>query len=312
MSISGLPFDDIRALLSALPAADERAEALARERDGALFGGGATGRIGEVLAWLAAWSGKSPAISRPVTAIFAGTHGTQDEAARAAVADRVARIAAGQAAVNQICVAHDLGLKVFDLALKIPTADMTGSEALSERDAAATVAFGMEAIAGGIDLLCVADCASHTAISAAAIFAALHGGPPKRWCECDMSPAVEAALSFHKGRLGDPLEVLRRLGGRETCAIAGAILAARVQHIPVILDGPGVLAAAAVLKAADAGAIDHCMAGQGGSDGVRGQMLSALGMAPLLPFSMTLYEGEGAALAAGVVRAAALMHSGQE
>ena len=57
--------------------------------------------------------------------------------------------------------------------------------------------------------------------------------------------AVEAALARHREHLKDPLEMLRRLGGREVAAIAGAILAARLQRIPVILDGYVTTAAAA-------------------------------------------------------------------
>ena len=66
----------------------------------------------------------------------------------------VENFAAGGAAINQICAAYDLGLKVFDLALDY--ADRRhhrGGGAGREADCAATMAFGMEAIAGGIDLL---------------------------------------------------------------------------------------------------------------------------------------------------------------
>ncbi|MFD9727550.1 nicotinate-nucleotide--dimethylbenzimidazole phosphoribosyltransferase, partial [Streptomyces sp. NPDC059072] len=35
----------------------------------------------------------------------------------------------------------------------------------------------------------------------------------------------------------DPFEVLRHLGGLELAAIAGAVLAARMARIPVLLDG---------------------------------------------------------------------------
>ena len=42
--------------------------------------------------------------------------------------------------------------------------------------------------------------------------------------------AVAAALALPRGHLDDPLEVLRRLGGREIAAMAGAILAARMEQ----------------------------------------------------------------------------------
>jgi hypothetical protein len=57
--------------------------------------------------------------------------------------------------------------------------------------------------------------------------------------------AVARAVARAGGPGLDPLEVLRRVGGREIAAIAGAILAARLQRIPVLLDGYVVTAAAA-------------------------------------------------------------------
>ncbi|WP_348240353.1 nicotinate-nucleotide--dimethylbenzimidazole phosphoribosyltransferase, partial [Salmonella enterica] len=68
---------------------------------------------------------------------------------------------------------------------------------------------------------------------------------------------VEQANATQAGHLRDPLEVMRRLGGREVAAIAGAILAARLERIPVILDGYVVTAAAAILHAIDARSIAH-------------------------------------------------------
>ena len=44
--------------------------------------------------------------------------------------------------------------------------------------------------------------------------------------------AVEKAVALHRDHLSDPLEVLRRLGGREIAAMAGAILAARMETHP--------------------------------------------------------------------------------
>ena len=63
--------------------------------------------------------------------------------------------------------------------------------------------------------------------------------------------AVRARSRCTSDHLADPLEVLRRLGGREIAAMAGAILAARVERMPVLLDGFVVCAAAAILHALD-------------------------------------------------------------
>ena len=114
---------------------------------------------------------------RPVVAIFAGNHGVarHDVSPRPVEATQrlVELAAAGGAAINQICIAHDLGLKVYDLALHLPTGDFTEGAALDERGCAATMAFGMEAVAGGVDLLAVGDIGVGGSTAAAAIFAAL-------------------------------------------------------------------------------------------------------------------------------------------
>ena len=86
-----------------------------------------------------------------------------------ATARAVELCAAGGAAINQICLANDLGLKVFDLALHLPTGDITREAALDEHGCAATMAFGMEAIAGGADLLCLGDIGVGNSTVAAAI-----------------------------------------------------------------------------------------------------------------------------------------------
>ena len=76
MSMSGLPFDDFRALLRELPGPDTHALVAAKERNAQLTKpAGSLGRLEEIAMWLAAWSGRSPAVNRPLVAIFAGNHG---------------------------------------------------------------------------------------------------------------------------------------------------------------------------------------------------------------------------------------------
>jgi nicotinate-nucleotide--dimethylbenzimidazole phosphoribosyltransferase len=122
--------------------------------------------------------------------------------------------------------------------------------------------------------------------------------------------AVAAGLARHKDVLADPLQVLRCLGGREIAAMAGAILAARVYRIPVILDGFIACSAAAVLAKAAPGALDHCVAGHLSAEGAHGRLLEQLGKEPLLSLGLRLGEGSGAALAIGVVKGAVACHSG--
>jgi nicotinate-nucleotide--dimethylbenzimidazole phosphoribosyltransferase len=306
---TGLPFDDFRTLLKALPGPDEAARARAARRSAELSAQGpALGRLASLAEWLAAWTGRQPQVVRPLVALFAGSHASV-AASRAETQAMVEHAAAGGAMVCQLCAANDLGLKIFDLALHLPAGDIAREPALDERGCAATMAFGMEAIAGGIDLVCVGAIGVGGAFSAAALMAALHGGSAADWTG-DHAAGVEQALATHDGHLKDPLEALRRLGGRELAAIAGAILAARMEKIPVILDGYAALAAAAVLKAAEPSALDHCLLGHVSAEPGMAKAAAALGLKPLLDLSLGDGEGAGAALAAGIVRNAALVHSG--
>ncbi len=103
--------------------------------------------------------------------------------------------------------------------------------------------------------------------------------------------------------------MLRRLGGREIAALCGAIVAARLQRIPVVLDGYVVTAAAAILHAIDPSCIDHCIAGHLSGEGAHREVLVRLNKAPLLALDMKLGEASGAALAATIVKAAVATHN---
>ena len=322
---SALPFDDFRTLLAQLPPLDTTAAAQVRRSFARMDKPkNSLGRLEEIAAWLAASSGRPPQVLRPVVAVFAGNHGI----ARHGISPRPVEVtqrlvelaAAGGAAVNQICIAHDLGLKVYDLALHLPTADFTGDAALDERGCAATMAFGMEAVAGGVDLLAIGDIGVGGATAAAAICAALYGGSGADWvgqgsgADAAMiarkAAVVDQGLALHAAHLKDPLEILRRFGGREFAAIAGAILAARMEKVPVVLDGFSAIAAAAILHRANPGALDHCLLAEVTAEPGHRMAIEKLGMQPLLDLGLNRGEGTGAALAAGLVKTAALVHSG--
>lgn len=323
---SVLPFDSIRSLLANLPGPDRDAIEAVRARDKVLTKpAGALGRMEDLAEWLAAWQGRGkPAVTRPLVAVFAGNHGVTEKgvsAFPAAVTQQmVENFAAGGAAINQICIAYDLGLKIYDLALDHPTGDITEAAALEEKDCVATMAYGMEAVTGGVDLLCIGEMGIGNTTVASAIYYALYGGSAEDWVGrgtgvddeglARKRDALEAALVLHGDHLEDPLEVLRRLGGREIAAMAGAILAGRMQKVPVIIDGFVATSAAAILHAADPTALDHCLLSHVSAEHAHGKVLEKLGQKPLLDLNMRLGEGTGAALAAGIVKAAAATHMG--
>jgi nicotinate-nucleotide--dimethylbenzimidazole phosphoribosyltransferase len=320
------PFDDIRDLLKKMPKADEAARAAAREREGQLTKpAGSLGRLEEISEWMAAWQGSArPHVDRPLVAVFAGNHGVVAQGVSAFPASvtqaMVANFQAGGAAINQICKTFDLSLKIYELALEKPTGDMTQEPALDEKSCAATMAFGMEALASEPDLLVLGEMGIGNTTAAAAIYHALYGGQAEDWVGRGTgvddeglrrkADAVRAAVARHKPYLDDPLQILARLGGRETAAIAGAIIAARMRRTPVLLDGFVVCSAAAVLLALDDSALDHCLAAHVSAERAHRHALKILGKTPLFDFGMRLGEGSGAALAVGIVKAAVACHNG--
>ncbi len=115
-----------------------------------------------------------------------------------------------------------------------------------------------------------------------------------------MALAAERARA-RMGRSKDPLEALRQLGGREIAALAGAILAARSQSIPVILGGFGPAMAASVLHRLDPRTIEHVLAGDAAA--YRG-VSEELGLNPLIDYGITAGEGISAVAALPMLKLA--------
>ena len=200
-----------------------------------------------------------------------------------------------------------------------PMASRSGRPAMDDKMCAATVAYGMEAIAGRPDLLAIGEMGIGNTTVAAALYAALYGGSGADWVGRGTgvddqgmgrkAAAVDAALARHHGELVDPLSILARVGGREIAAMLGAIIAARQQKIPVIIDGFVATSAAAIAQAVNPRSIDHCLFAHVSAETAHARVLQAMRVEPLLDLGMRLGEGSGAALAAVLVKTALHLHT---
>lgn len=313
---SGLPFDDIRDLAAGLPELDIDA---ANHTAGQLKD--KESPFAELCKWYSACSGRSPSIHRPSVTLFAGTHAIENSldggVCSDQLLDKVTQISEGSAFINRLCHQHDVGLKVFDLALQIPVDDISSEPALDEKSCAGTIAFGMEAIAGGADLLCVAALEVKPSLSAISILSALGDISLDDLMDIrgegddTVRKSLSNALGVVEGHTSNSLEVLRRLGGRETAAICGAILAARSQHIPVIIDGYTALAAALVLYMLEPSALDHVRAAQMPVNDAIKDLMAKIGLQYLLQSNVTDVPEEGLLLATGVLKSACLLLQGK-
>jgi nicotinate-nucleotide--dimethylbenzimidazole phosphoribosyltransferase len=333
MAAEEATFDDMRDILKSAPGPDDAARAAAAARNAELTKpGGSLGRLEELAGWFAAWQGKDPLqLDRPRVAIFVANHGVAAPGAAAAsggvsafpqavTAQMVANFQSGGAAINQLCTVSDAELRVYEMGLDHPTADFTVEAAMSEGDCARAMAYGMMAVEDGVDVLCLGEMGIGNTTSAAALSCALFGGAPADWVGSGTgvdaagvarkAGVVAKAIELHGPEFDDPLDALRRMGGLELAAIGGAVLAARMARVPVILDGFACCAAAAVLYQLDPTALDHCIVGHRSVEPGHTRLLDAMGKAPVLDLGLRLGEGSGAATALLVLRAAIACHTG--
>jgi nicotinate-nucleotide--dimethylbenzimidazole phosphoribosyltransferase len=319
-------FAALRAACLDLPAGDAAAAAAAAARDAALTKPpGSLGRLEELAAWLARWQARHPPkLDRIEVLVFAGNHGVVAQGVSAFPAavtvQMVANFANGGAAINQLAGVAGAKLRVIPLDLDRPTADFTQAPAMDEGAFLAAVATGYDAVPADADLVCLGEMGIGNTTAAAAIAAALFGGGGARWAGrgtgvddqglARKRAAIDAGLARHGAILGDPLQVAAALGGRELAAILGAALAARRQHIPVVIDGFVCTAALAPLARLRGDALAHAVAAHVSAEAAHRALLDALGLKPLVDLGMRLGEASGAAVAALILRAALACHTG--
>jgi nicotinate-nucleotide--dimethylbenzimidazole phosphoribosyltransferase len=318
--------DEMRALLAHLPGPDLEAGTAAALRQAQLTKpAGSLGRLEELAVWLATWQARHPPrLDHPRTVVFAANHGVAARGVSAypasVTAQMVQNFVAGGAAVNQLCRAVDADLRVYEMNLDTPTGDIVEGPAMSDEECAKAMAYGMMAVEPGIDALAVGEMGIGNTTAASALCAGLFGGAAGMWTGPgtgvagaaleNKRKAVAAAVALHRPACRDPLDLLRRLGGLELAAIAGAVMAARLGRVPVVLDGFTSTAAAAVLFAADPRALDHCVVAHVSAEPGHRVLLERLGQRPLLDLGMRLGEASGATLALALLKAAVACHNG--
>jgi nicotinate-nucleotide--dimethylbenzimidazole phosphoribosyltransferase len=314
------------AALASLPAPDAASRAAAADRQGQLTKPlGSLGRMEEIAIFMAGWQARArPRLDRGRVAVFAGNHGVAARGVSAFPAavthQMVANFQRGGAAINALAGVAGLELRVVPLDLDNPTADIVEGPAMDEAACLHALNAGAAVVEPGLDLLLLGEMGIANSTVAAALAAASFGGNAAEWvgpgtgvagaaldAKC---AAVDAALALHRPHAGSAFEMLRRLGGREIAAIAGAVVAARHAGVPVLLDGFICTAAVAPLAAFTPGITEHCLAGHVSAEPGHARLLAQLELKPLLQLDMRLGEGSGAAVAAGLVRAALAAHDG--
>ena len=284
---------------------------------------GSLGRLEEIALFMAGWQGRErPRADRIRAAIFAGNHGVAARGVSAfppsVTAQMVANFQAGGAAINALAGACGAELVIVPLALDRPTADICEAPAMTEAECLDALNAGAAAVVQDCDLLFTGEMGIGNTTPAAALCLQSFGGEAQDWTGrgtgidaaalTRKTQAVQIAHALHAPHCADAFETLRRLGGREIAAMAGAILAARMMRVPVLLDGFICGAAIAPLARDNPAITAHCLAAHCSAEAGHARLLERLGLHPLLHLDMRLGEGSGAAIAAQLIRSALAAH----
>jgi nicotinate-nucleotide--dimethylbenzimidazole phosphoribosyltransferase len=108
---------------------------------------------------------------------------------------------------------------------------------------------------------------------------------------------INESIALNKPEASKPLEVLAKVGGFEIGGLAGVILGAAANRVPVVIDGFISGAAALIAAGICPQSKDYMIAGHCSVEPGHRIMLQHLGLKPLLDLEMRLGEGTGGALA---------------
>ncbi len=228
-------------------------------------------------AWLSSWQARAaPSLARPRAALYLGCY---DDRATGEAETIAAKVQAGDAPVLRLCREFDVDLRLYEMA-----AGAAGE--LDDAACATAMAYGMMSVEDGLDFLCVSGL-----------------GPGVDAAGLALADAVFAER-------GDPLDVLRRQGGHALAGLAGAVIAARIARVPVMLDGLAAAAAGVVLHRLDESALDHCLIGPLTPGGPHAALLDRIGKAPVADFGLAPPPGCGGLIALPILRGAVASQTG--
>ena len=326
-------------IIAKIEAPDKTAMAAAQTRQDTLTKpAGSLGRLEELSIQLAGITGQAlPSIKDKVIITMAGDHGVVSEGVSAfpqeVTPQMVLNFLNGGAAINVLAqhvgsriTVVDMGVAVDlephpDLVIKkiAPgTANMASGPAMTREQAEAAIMAGVEVIdveiTQGVDIVGTGDMGIGNTTPSAAIAAVITGIKPEkitgRGTGVDDEglkrkiDAIQRALALNKPDPKDGLDVLAKVGGFEIGGLAGVMLGAAANRIPIMVDG-FISTAAAMIAVVIAPAVrPYLISAHRSQEHGHMQMLEWLELKPLVDLDLRLGEGTGAALGISIAEAA--------
>jgi nicotinate-nucleotide--dimethylbenzimidazole phosphoribosyltransferase len=327
--------------ITSIAGLDEVAVAAARERQASLTKPpGSLGVLEGVSVQLAGLARSCPPpLPEPATvAVFAADHGVHAQGVtpwpQEVTAQMVGNFLAGGAVINALAAQAGADVVVIDIgvAADLPpapgllarkvragTRDMTVEAAMTRAEALRAVEEGItvarDLVAGGTRCLLTGDMGIANTTASAALIAAFTGAAPGDVTGrgtgigdemfAHKVSVITRALALHSPDPSDPLGVLAAVGGLEHAALAGFVLGAAAERVPVLLDGVIACAAALAARALAPQSVAAMIAGHRSVEPGASVALDALGLTPMVDLDLRLGEGSGAVLALPLVQGAA-------
>ncbi len=119
---------------------------------------------------------------------------------------------------------------------------------------------------------------------------------------------IEQGINVNRPDADDPLDVLAKVGGTEIGGIAGLVLGAAANRIPVVIDGFISTAGALIAYCIEQKTRDYVFAAHNSVEIGHRVMLEKMGLRPILDLDLRLGEGTGAALAMLLIDASLKMY----
>jgi nicotinate-nucleotide--dimethylbenzimidazole phosphoribosyltransferase len=331
--------DSIARTLQEIKPLDQEAMAAARARQDELTKPrGSLGRLEELSIKIAGITGDiTPGLEHKTIVVMAADHGVVHEGVtlypQEVTAQMVSNFLNGGAGINVLARFIGARVAVVDIGVagNLPphpgligrkvaygTKNMARQAAMTHSEAVRSIEAGIEIIeaevARGLDIVGTGDMGIGNTTASSAICAAITGEPVEKVTgrgeglddrqRMHKAGIIRKVLELNKPNPGDPLDVLRKVGGFEIGGLAGVMLAAAAHHIPVVIDGFISGAAALIAAGLSTELKNYLIAAHLSAESGHGVLLEHLGLTPLLNLGMRLGEGTGAALGIAIVEAA--------
>ncbi len=332
--------DLLKATIKNIKPLNEKSMAAARARQNILTKPtGSLGRLEEISIQLAGIQGKAiPEIKNKGVIVMAADHGVAARGTSAypqeVTQQMVLNFLHGGAGINVISRQVGARVVVVDMGVagNLPsnpalisrkiapgTKDLSKGPAMTPAQAIQAIEAGIEIVTAeikqGLDIVATGDMGIGNTTSSAAICSVMTGKPVSTVTgrgtglnEEQLKNKVDIigeAISLNNPNPSDALDVLTKIGGFEIGGLAGVILGAASNRVPVVVDGFISGAAALIAAGLCPAARDYMIAGHCSVEPGHTLTLKHLGIKPLLDFDLRLGEGTGAVLGIFIAETAA-------